>query len=156
MNRTAVTYNEILGRTEHGAVIVLDNTFSYNDGGLRGAVGTSFEIVSASEVQSRLAGFEDYADELWREAVREEETTDGLTEWIEGTWPTDEDKIEFMFDNSYEPMHDVIREAFDVDEDAVIHCIGGGRMFPEALDGLEWLPGKQEKFEPIILEAEGQ
>lgn len=148
-------YNEVLGRDEYGDIVMLDDTFEYSEG-FTGATGTRFEVVSAEEVQECLDNFEEYVDELWRMVVAENDTTDGLTEWVEDHFPDDDSKIAHMYDDSYSEHHDSIREAFELPEDSVINCTGGGRMFPDALDGLEWLPGKREKFEPIILEAEGE
>ena len=155
MTRTATTYNEILGRDEHDSVIVLDDVFEY-DYGFKGATGTRFEIVSREEVEEAIEteNFEDYARELWQMEVAEGITESGLEEWTENYFGTEEEKIEYLYDSSYSHMHPAIREAFNVPEDAVINCIGGGRMFPAALEGLEWLPGKREQFEQVILDAE--
>lgn len=155
MTRTATTYNEILGRDEHGSVIVLDDVFEY-DYGFKGATGTRFEIVSREEVEEAIepGNFEDYAREIWRMEVAEGVTESGLEEWTEHYFETEEEKIEYLYDSSYPHMHPAIREAFNVPEDAVINCTGGGRMFPGALEGLEWLPGQREQFEQVILDAE--
>lgn len=155
MTRTATTYNEILGRDEAGSVIVFDEVFEY-DSGLRGASGTVFEIVSREEVEEAIEteNFEGYIHEIWQMEVAEGATESGLAEWTEDYFGTDEEKIGYLYDNSYSHMHPAIREAFGVPEDAVIHCIGGGRTFPDALEGLEWLPGKRGQFEQVILSAE--
>ena len=155
MTRTATTYNEILGRDEHGSVIVLDEVFDYGDG-FKGATGTRFEIVSREEVEEAIEpeNFEAYVYEHWQMEVAEGVTTSGLEGWIEHYFETEEAKIEYLYDNSYSRLHPAIREAFDVPEDAVINCPGGGRIFPDALEGLDWLPGKREQFEQVILSAE--
>ena len=155
MTRTATTYNEILGRDEHGSVIVLDEVFEYEQG-CKGATGSRFEIVSREEVEEAIEteNFEEYAREIWQMEVAEGVTTSGLEGWIEHHFETEEEKIEYLYDNSYSHLHPAIREAFDVPEDAVINCTGGGRMFPGALEGLEWLPGQREQFEQVILSAE--
>lgn len=156
MTRKATTYNEILGRDEPGSVIVLDEVFDYGDR-LKGATGTRFEIVSREEVEEAIdtENFEGYIHEIWQMEVAEGVTTSGLEGWIEHYFGTEEEKIEYLYDDSYSHMHPAIREAFDVPEDAVINCTGGGRMFPDALEGLEWLPGQREQFEQVILSAEG-
>lgn len=156
MTRTATVYNEILGRDEHGSVVVLDEVFEY-DNGFKGATGSQFEIVSREEVEEAIKteNFEEYAREIWQEGVAGGFTELGLGVWIKHYFGTEEEKIEYLYDNSYSHMHPAIREAFDVPEDAVIHCTGGGRMFPDALEGLEWLPGQREQFEQVILSAEG-
>lgn len=155
MTRTATTYNEILGRDEGGSVVVLDEVFEY-DYGFKGATGTRFEIVSREEVEEAIEteNFEDYAREIWRMEVAEGVTESGLEEWTEHYFETEEEKIGYLYDNSYSHMHPAIREAFNVPEDAVINCTGGGRMFPATLEGLEWLPGQREQFEQVILDAE--
>ena len=155
MTRTATTYNEILGRDEHGSVIVLDEVFEY-DYGFRGATGSAFEIVSREEVEEAIEteNFKGYAREIWQMEVAEGITESGLEEWTENYFGTEEEKIESRYDRSYSHMHPAIREAFNVPEDAVINCTGGGRMFPDALEGLEWLPGQREQFEQVILDAE--
>lgn len=155
MTRTATTYNEVLGRDEHGSVIVLDEVFEYNNG-FKGATGTRFEIVSREEVEEAIEpeNFEGYVHEIWQMEVSEGVTTAGLEEWTEHHFETDEEKIGYLYDNSYSHLHPAIRKAFDVAEDAVIHCTEGGRMFPDALEGLEWLPGQREQFEQVILSAD--
>ena len=155
MTRTATAYSEILGRDEHGSVIVLDEVFEY-DSGLRGATGSRFEIVSREEVEEAIEpeNFKEYAREIWQMEVAEGLTESGLVEWIEHYFGTEEEKIEHLHDDSYSHLHPAIREAFDVPENAVINCTGGGRMFPGALEGLEWLPGKRGQFEQVILSAE--
>ena len=155
MTRTATTYNEILGRDEHGSVIVLDDVFEY-DYGFKVATGSRFEIVSREEIEEAIdtENFKEYARGIWQMEVAVWVTTSGLEGWIEHHFGTEEEKIEYLYDNSYSHMHPAIREAFDVPDDAVINCTGGGRMFPDVLEGLEWLPGKREQFEQVILSAE--
>lgn len=156
MTRKATTYNEILGRDEHGSVIVLDEVFEY-DRDFKGATGSRFEIVSREEVEEAIEpeNFKEYVREIWQMEVAEGLITSGLDEWIEYYFETEDEKIEYLYDDSYSRLHPAIREAFDVPEDAVINCTGGGRMFPGALEGLEWLPGQREKFEQVILSVEG-
>lgn len=151
--RTA--YNEILGRRDGEEIVMLDDTFEYSSG-FKGATGSRFEVASAEEVQERLDNFEEYVDELWRMVVAESDYTGSLEDWVENNFPGDDSKLDHLYDDSYSEHHDAIRKAFDLPDDSVIYCTGGGRMFPDALDGLEWLPGKREKFEPVILEAEGE
>lgn len=155
MTRKATTYNEILGRDKDGSVIVLNDVFDYGDR-FNGAAGSVFEIVSREEVEEAIEpeNFEEYVREIWQMEVAEWVTDSGLAEWIEHYFDTEEEKIEYLYDSSYSHLHPAIREAFDVPEDAVINCTGGGRMFPGALEGLEWLPGKREQFEQVILDAE--
>lgn len=155
MTRTATTYNEILGRAEGGSVIVLDEVFDYGDG-FKGATGTRFEIASREDVEEAIEteNFGGYVSGLWQMEVAEGATESGLSEWVEHYFETEEEKIGYLYDNSYSHLHPAIRKAFDVPEDAVIHCTGGGRMFPDALEDLEWLPGQREQFEQVILSAE--
>lgn len=155
MNRKETTYFEILGRNDGGEVIVLGQVFEY-EGGMKGAKGISFEIVSPEEVQERLDDFREYIREHWQYDASNDYTELSLDEWIEHNFEDDEDKIQYIYDDSYSRLHDAIRELFNVPEGAVIHCVSGGRMFPRALEGLEWLPGQQERFERIILDAEAR
>lgn len=156
MTRTATNYNEILGRDKYGSVIVLDEVFDYGDG-FKGATGSVFEIVSREEVNEVIGAehFKEYSREIWQADVEAGATELGLEEWISHYFGREDHRIDYMYDNSYSHLHPAIREAFNIPEDAVITSTGGGRMFPGALEGLEWLPGQREQFEQIILSAEG-
>lgn len=151
MKRTP--YNAILGKDTHGNVIVLDYTFNYGSS-THGATGTVFEIVPVATVAATLAVFDDYAADHWRSVVEQEETELGLSEWAESKFPSDDEKLAYLYDDSYSEIHGDIREAYDLAEDDVINCTGGGRIFPRVLDGMEWLDGKREAFEDIILSVE--
>jgi hypothetical protein len=123
---------------------------------LRGVTGTEFAVIPNSEVQDRISDdeFEEYAKDWWRESVSADCTTNSLSEFMKYHWPDDESRIETLFDSSYEWVHDDIREFYDIPENDVIDCISGGRIFPRAIEGMEWLPGMREKYLPIIEEFE--
>ena len=152
--RVQKNHDEVIGRVGD-EIYVLNYTFDNGDG-FKGATGSVFRAVPDWEVEEATGDedFREWAREIWQEAVRVEDTDEGLDRFVAENWSV-EDRLETRFDQSYAGMHNAIRSEYDLPDEAVIECIGGGRCFDaETLDAMEWLPDAG-KFETFIREAEG-
>lgn len=138
-------YNDLIGYDSDGNAVVL--RYTYDRGSLfRGAVGAILELVSQEEYDYRTSdeALQDYAEELWREdAGSRNGTTQSLEDWTEDAR---DDLLEMMFDDSYSAL---VPEG----EHVTTHCIGAGRIFPSALDGIvTWV---RPDLADVIRQAEG-
>lgn len=81
--RESTKYNKIIG-IANGRVYVLEETFKYGDG-FKGCCGYAMSTISQDYIDEHndvdyLCDYEDY---LWREAVKAEQTTLGLRDFVE-------------------------------------------------------------------------
>ena len=129
--RNETEYNQFIGWTDAWTAVVLHHTFEY-EYGFKGAVGGEFQLISFEEWEAETndeALSECYL-EMWREDAGSTNGTElGLAEWIE---ENRDDLIDSRWDDDAPdclPDHNQWRT----------DCIGGGRIFPEALDRIvEW------------------
>lgn len=121
-NRKATTYNEIVGVTVDGEIVVLTDLFKYEGGSnLQGATGFTIETLTENQVEE-MKDPENLKD-LWQEAVKNEETTEGLTEWTERLNETYSDGEQYCFsddpsfrremDQAYEKLNNEDRAKID-------------------------------------------
>jgi len=138
------TYNELIGYDSDGNAVILLDTFDLG-GEFRGATGAILELVSQEEYDERTSdeALQEYAEELWREdASQPNGTTDSLEDWTEDNRY---DLLETVFDDSYSGL---VPEGDYV----ATHCIGGGRIFPSALDDIvTWV---RPELADVIRDAE--
>lgn len=108
----------------------LDYTFA--DGDFKGATGTVLTPISKSEYEDRTdpesETCQDWFREIWKMAVEDDKTEEGLTEWVENVINIDGD--EAVFDFSGYNLWDQLREiGLSEDDYPVFECIGCGRCF---------------------------
>lgn len=86
MTRQEEKIYKLVGINKDGEIVMCDDIFKYSDG-FKGACGTIFEILTkekAEEINRLVREDGEYGyEDLWRECVRGEGTTDGLFEWLE-------------------------------------------------------------------------
>lgn len=142
MSRTA--YNEVIGYTPDGDVIILHDTFDHGNG-FRGATGSILELISQERYDQDTSdeALEEQAEELWRQdAGSTNGTTKSLEEWAE---EAHDDLVELVYDSSY--------SAYVPDGDHVAtNCIAAGRIFPDALSDATII---RPDLVAVINEAEG-
>jgi hypothetical protein len=121
--RKQTDYYELVGRIDEDYYFC---DYIFEDGDFKGATATVVRPVFSGEYndEDRLR---EWADELWRGAVANEDTDLGLDEWIDYADITSES----MFDTDIKGViYDKMRELYpDEDETPVFECIGGGRSF---------------------------
>ena len=139
------TYNELIGYDSDGHAVILLDTFDHGSG-FKGATGAILELVSQEEYDEQTCdeALQDYAEELWRgDTGSHNGTTDSLEDWTEAAR---EGLIEMMFDDRYAHL-------VPDGEHVTTHCIGAGRIFPSALDGIvTWV---RPDLADVIRQAEG-
>ena len=146
MNREQTDYNKLIGRVGD-EYIFLSYVFQHSDS-FKGATGNSLRPISQTEYEERTdpEAIEEAYEDLWREAVRADRTTLGLTEWVKECIASDGEDV-YAFDTSYweSDMWTQIREKTGQTEEEypVYECIGGGRMFTE---NIKW----DELYEPEL------
>lgn len=93
-------YNEIVGVSKDGELVVLEYTFAYEDGELKGATGHTMGTLTEQmiEAQSETDQIKDY----WQEAVSAGDTEDSLADWAEKVQSSlGEGEYYFMDDPSF-------------------------------------------------------
>ncbi len=75
------TYNEIVGITKDNTLVILDHVFEYTDN-FKGATRYEMTTLSQEDIDNS-NGSDDYIEGLWRDAVQNSETTEGLTKYSE-------------------------------------------------------------------------
>ena len=138
------TYNALIGYNVNGDAVLLCYTFDYGDG-FKGATGAILELVSQEQYDEATTAkaLRDYAEAFWRaNAAQPNGTTLGLSDWAE---MARDDLIKSRFDDNYSGF---VPEG----EHVATNCIGGGRIFPGALDDIvTWV---RPDLADVIYEAE--
>lgn len=81
-NRKATEYNELVGISKDGGLVILEEIFSYGENGLKGATGYIMETLTQDQID--LARSEEQLKEYWQDAVANNMTEASLDEWVEG------------------------------------------------------------------------
>ena len=129
MNADRTVYNEVIGYTEDGSAVILNDTFRYPDG-FHGATGAVVELISKERyaelttMDSLMEYWEDVFADLKRRAQLGQHLT--LRSWVRSLGA---EAKEAMFDSSY-------REYIPGGAHVTTNCIGGGRIFPRVLGEL--------------------
>lgn len=152
MTRTSDKINKIVGIRD-GAVYVLEETFQYGDGGMKGAVGYSMVPLTQKEID--IASDPQNLRDLWVEAVKEDGTDLGLNEWVESLeygmnsdqyYPFEDTsfRTEFkdLLENSSTKIKKKIQEFFGVEDEDYVdwsvcscgRCFSADDEWDEVLD----------------------
>lgn len=145
-DRKEINYNKLVGKIDD-TFYFLDYTFIHSDT-FKGATGSELRPVSKEEYEERMSieSLTDSYAEIWRQEVQNENTTEGLDEWIEGQNLGEEN----VFDLSYFELWEQIRAlGFSEEEYPVIECVGGGRCFSKNMKF-------DEVFAPELIEIINQ
>ena len=122
-------FNKLVGRIGNEFYFCND-IFSYEDGSLQGATGTTLCPVSKElyEERSSQENVEELYADTWREMVASGKETRGLDAFVGDVLNYEGD--EALFDFSGYTLWGQLRErGFDDVSFPVIECIGGGRCF---------------------------
>ncbi len=125
--RTQNDYNTLIGYNADGDAVVLNYTFSYEDG-LHGATGSVIELVSAESYadQTSFEALADYWEDIWLGDPSHNGSTRGLKTFVRNNRA---ELIESQYDGSD-------RELVPEGSHKTTNCIGGGRIFPREIDNL--------------------
>lgn len=127
--RKQIDYNKVVDVADDGTITMLDYVFE--DGNMRGAVGTRFVPVS-KEFYDEYTSKESLIEYLMDSQVEVPDCykRGGYEAWADGIINCG-DVGEFMFDQSYSEHWDYLRGTLDLTEDEayIFECIGGGRCF---------------------------
>lgn len=139
MSEQRITKNIVLGTNEQGEIIVLDGVFQYTDG-FKGATGTCLVPVTQAEIDHALTDEQktEWYEEIWRNDAK---NTYGTTESLED-YAAAQDDDEYL-EMRYEDYTDIdtadIAAVLGVAAPQRYTTIGGGRMFPRALEGVTFI-----------------
>mgnify|MGYP001617477109 CR=1 FL=1 len=126
--RHETKYNKLVGRIGD-AYYFCDGIFKYDDS-FQGATATVLEPVSLDEYEERTSpsGLLDYLGDHWKDAVADDATTLGQSEWCEWTYNVDGD--EMLWNHSGYDLWDQLRDlGLSEEEYPLFTCSGGGRSF---------------------------
>lgn len=156
--RESTKYNKIIG-IANGLVYVLTETFKYSDN-FKGCCGYAMSTISQDYIDERNSTnwLCDNYDDIWREAVRAEQTTMGLhdfmDDWVQNCcdlFPTDDSSYRSDFEQLLEDARPEVAkkiiEYFGADSEdfGAWNNESGGRCFDK---DMEW----DELFEPELWE----
>lgn len=153
-NRLQIEINKVLGVAEDGEIIAADYAFIDTMHGekFNGVTGSRFYALTQEQIDERndLEHVKDCYGYLWEEAVKSGQTKLSEDEYMEEIIESNQMNSDSLFlghDTSYVFQMDLERhpELKKLFPDAVaFECVGGGRMFPDALKDLEHI------FEPEL------
>jgi hypothetical protein len=123
-------YSKLLGKTENGEYVFVDNIFDHGDG-FCGATGIILVPISKQEYDERMSveNFKDRYEDIWRDVVSNGNTVESLEDWCQSILDSEGEDV--VFDLSYRDRYwDELRElGLSEEEYPVFECIGGGRCF---------------------------
>lgn len=127
MGTKRININKVV-KVEGNTITVLDSAFEYEDG-FKGLTGTTFDIVSKSELEEAIEPYLNNDKEVL--IYYAENFGDLNREMIEGVDSSEEALTELFFDTSYSELWDYLREELNLSEDEayIFNCSGGGRCF---------------------------
>jgi hypothetical protein len=149
--RKETHYNKIVNVSDDGEITVLDYIFDHADG-FKGATGTHFYPVSKERY------FEAIEDENVIEYLMDsgmelngDDKKYGFAGIVAGM--ADNEKGEFMFDQSYMSLWKYLREELGLNEDEayIFECTRGGRCFSPTYEG-----NYNKKLSALIRKAESK
>lgn len=129
-NKIHIDYNKLIGKIGYEYYYL---RYVFDDDGMRGATGSILRAVTMDEAQERRDNW-DEDNELWKQAVSNDETTLGADDWHD---QSDGYLDECVFDLPNEILSDdlmdilaneyqAVKRNFDIE---LIESTGGGRCF---------------------------
>lgn len=127
MGTKRININKVV-KVEDNTITLLESAFEYEDG-FKGLTGTTFDIVSKSELEEAIEPYLNNDKEVL--IYYAENFGDLNREMIEGVDSSEEALTELFFDTSYSELWDYLREELNLSEDEayIFNCSGGGRCF---------------------------